>query len=168
MATRRRVTSAVRKSPAQSAPSASSRPEAGESLVISAEIAARVAAFVEDLEGLVRRAALEAVSRALSASGSSLPDLTRSARRTPAAKPTSGRGTPAAGQGRIRRSGGELEGLRRRILEEVGANPGCRIGSLASALDMDSKALALPVRRLVQDKLLRTKGQRRATAYYLA
>jgi hypothetical protein len=151
---------------------------------VRSELDARVKAFVAELEELVRKAALAAVEEAL---GSKAPSR-GAGKRAPsrrAEQPASegGKGTKGArsrrGQGpkgraakgkaggRVRRSSDELETLRKRIIAEVGREPGIRVGALAEALGMSSKELALPVRKLVQEKLLRTKGEKRATEYFV-
>jgi hypothetical protein len=48
----------------------------------------------------------------------------------------------------------------------VRAEPGQRIEQLARAMGTATKEMALPVRKLIGDGVLRTEGARRATKYF--
>jgi hypothetical protein len=119
------------------------------------EIRARVEAFVSDISDLIRRAALETVKEALSSPARPLraPRLP-----APARKKASDRG---------RRSAGELAKTQARLLAQVTAKPGQRIDQIAKELGLSTKELALPARKLIADKAIATKGQKRATTYWV-
>jgi len=74
---------------------------------------------------------------------------------------------PIAARGRgAKRTSEELEALAAKLRSYVAKHPGERIEHISEALGIPSKELALPVRKLIADKAISTKGQRRATKYY--
>jgi len=129
---------------------------------LESEIRTCINSFVEELSTLVKQAAIESVKEALG--GSSTP-----ARRDPGrprkahaviSRPSSKR--------RKRRSSGAVDSVAIRILEQVKANPGQGVGEIGGALRLTSKDLRLPILKLIEDKKLKTKGQRRGTKYFTA
>jgi hypothetical protein len=60
----------------------------------------------------------------------------------------------------------ELEQLIKKLHSYVAKNPGQRIEQIASGLDISTKELNLPAKKLIGDKKLSTKGQKRATTYF--
>lgn len=125
---------------------------------IDAAIREAVESFVEQLRDLIQQAALESVQAALSGAGP--------ARRGVKA------GRPAVGvlaKGRqkgAKRTPEELEGLVKKLHSHVAKNPGQRIEQIGKALGIVTKELVLPVKKLVSEKKLSTKGQKRATTYF--
>jgi hypothetical protein len=87
-------------------------------------------------------------------------------RRGPA-KAARSRSTNGAGRG-AKRSPAALESLKDDFLAAVKESPGKRIEELAPGLGVDTKQLALPVKKLIAEKALRTTGTRRATRYFPA
>jgi hypothetical protein len=121
-------------------------------------IRAAVDAFVEQLSGLIRQAALESVQALLS-------DGAGPSRR--ASKVA--RGSVAAVKGRrkgAKRTPAELEALVKKFHAHVVKNPGQRIEQIGQVLAIPTKELALPVKRLMSEKKLSSKGQKRATTYF--
>ncbi len=113
----------------------------------------RVDAFVDEITGLIREAALESVRDALGGK----PANTKSPRRARSAKAKSGG----------KRSAAELEGAAQAVLSFVADNAGSRADQIARALGTTTKELQLPMRKLVQAGELTTKGQKRATSYFV-
>jgi hypothetical protein len=70
--------------------------------------------------------------------------------------------------GGAKRDAGELEQLGVRFLAFVKAHPGKRIEEAHTELGTTTKDLALPIRKLIASKAIRTEGQRRATRYFPA
>jgi hypothetical protein len=127
------------------------------------ELRKRIEAFVVDLEGLVRRAALQAVAQALGGGGA-----VRTA--PPQAKPRKGKGgaKPAKSAGpkkRIRRTNADLERTAEAILDYVTKHPGQRAEEIKAALRIDTAQWALPVKKLVDEGRIATKGAKRSTTY---
>jgi len=131
---------------------------------IDREIRSRIEAFMDDVTGLLREAALEAVREAL---GETAP----AARRGPGRPPRRGPGRPprakAAKRGRRgRRSSADVEQVAQRILAHVKAHPGDGAEQIGRALGMVTKDMRLPLLKLLGEKKLRTEGQRRGTKYF--
>jgi hypothetical protein len=125
------------------------------------ELRSLVDSFVEQLKNLLRRSALETVQSAL---GEETP-----ARR--GRKPGIARAVAAAPATRARKKGAkrtpeELEALVGSLVDYVRKNPGQRIEQIGAGLGIGTKELALPAKKLIADKQLRTKGQKRATTYF--
>jgi len=125
---------------------------------IDQQIRDRIEAFVAELDGLVRKAAVESVSQAL---GDGAP-----ARRGPRATRASAT-APARGRRKgQKRDPMALEQLTQNLLAHITKNSGQRIEQIAKAMGTTTKELALPAKKLIADKKVRTKGQKRATAYF--
>jgi hypothetical protein len=116
-----------------------------------------IEAFVEELSGLVRTAALQSVTEVFghSASGGR-------------------RGRGGAVRVSSRRAKGEkrspqaLQQLVGNLLSEIKTKPGLRMEQIAKALGSSTKELALPAKKLILEKKIKTKGERRATKYFPA
>ena len=118
------------------------------------QIRARVEAFVEELTLLVRKAALEAVSEALGGRAGQ-----------PKPKPAL-RGAPKARGRGAKRSSSELEKLSGAISSFVAEHPGSGATQIARELGVHTKELVLPIRKLMSEGVLGSKGQKRATKYF--
>ncbi|MBK8180546.1 MAG: DNA-binding protein [Planctomycetes bacterium] len=143
---------------------------------INSQIEARVAAFVQELTGLVRVAALEAVAGALGqqVAGGARRGRPRGSKNKPSGNKASGSSAaaPAAKrpgkQGkRGKRTPEEVEAMGARVVDHVKKNPGIGVESIAKAFQLPSKELALPILRMLAAKKLRTTGQRRGTKYFV-
>jgi len=55
-----------------------------------------------------------------------------------------------------------------RLLSEIKAKPGLRMEQIAKTLGSTTKDLALPAKKLIAEKKIKTKGERRATKYFPA
>src|SRR5688500_17719233 len=85
-----------------------------------------------------------------------------------------GRGRAAAaglGLGRPRgrgakRTAEELEQLADSFVEFVTKNPGLRIEQINKQLNTSTKDLALPIRKLLSEGVIKAKGKKRSTAYF--
>jgi hypothetical protein len=73
---------------------------------------------------------------------------------------------PAARPGRRSSEGVEQTGTS--LVENVKKNPGQREEQNAESLRTDTKTMRLPMRRLIADRAVRRKGERRAMRYYPA
>lgn len=136
---------------------------------IDQSIRQRVDHFVADLTELIRQAALESVSAALGTQPTSVRGRSSTARSGAASSKTSsprGRGATFSAKKGARRTAGELEKQGATLISIVQKNPGIRADQIAKTLGVATRDLALPIKKLLEDKAISKKGQRRATAYY--
>lgn len=76
-------------------------------------------------------------------------------------------GARGRGRGRgAKRSADELEGLAEQFHAYVAKHPGLRIEQINKELSTTTKDLALPIRKLIADGAIKTKGAKRSTTYY--
>lgn len=124
---------------------------------VDQQIRELIESFVRQLNALVRRAAIDAVARALDAKPEepARPDTARAPRAPRAARPAGGKRTPA-----------QIDATAKRILRYVAENPGQSVESMSKQLGVITRELALPIKKLVKSGELRTEGQRRATKYF--
>jgi hypothetical protein len=126
------------------------------------QINQRVQTFVAEITELARRQALETLSSALAGAG--LLDRGRGGRN--GAGRRGGRAAALAMSAGGRRSADQIDATCQALLGQIGSNPGQRIEQIGAAIGMRTKDLALPIRKLVGQKQIRTEGQRRATRYF--
>lgn len=125
-------------------------------MTIHDEINRRCHAFAQEIAELVTSTVREAFGE-LSFNGVRSPGLVRIESRGPGRPP--GKQAP-------KRTAGELDALAERFHEQVRSNPGHRIEVLAEAMEVSTRDLVLPVKKLIAAKRLTTKGQKRATRYW--
>ena len=65
-----------------------------------------------------------------------------------------------------KRTAEELEQLADSFVEFVTKNPGLRIEQINKQLGTSTKDLALPIRKLLADGVVKAKGKKRSTAYF--
>jgi hypothetical protein len=112
---------------------------------LQSDIQQLVDGFVTRVSQLARQAAIDTLAGALGA-------------------PVRGTRTPSA-RGYKRRSE-DLETLSETLIAFVAKNPGLRVEQINKELGTSTKALALPIRKLLADGSLKSKGKRRSTTYY--
>jgi hypothetical protein len=132
------------------------------------EIRSRIDSFVGDLSQLVKIAALEAVHDAL---GANLEAGARADGSATARQPRRGAGRPplvAAKRGRRagKRSSEAVLETAATTLAYIQANDGQRLEEIAKGLSVTTKELKLPIAKLLEQKKLKTKGQKRGTRYF--
>jgi hypothetical protein len=64
-----------------------------------------------------------------------------------------------------KRSPQELAQLTERTYLTIKANPGIRMEALAEALEVKSREISLPIKKLIADKKIKAAGHKRATEY---
>jgi len=126
-----------------------------------------VQGFVAQISELARRAAIDTLESAFAGRP------TRSTAAAPAvASAAASNGERAertrAGRPRVgaKRTSADLVALSDRFASFVKANPGLRIEQINKQLGTSTKDLALPIRKLLADSVITSKGQKRSTAYF--
>lgn len=109
----------------------------------------KIETFVTELSQLVRDEAVKSVMGAFGAPSGTLS-------RTPTKRPHNGKRDP-----------GELKELTDLLYGVIKSRPGQRIEQIAKGLGVTTKSLALPAKKLIAAKRVRTKGNRRATTYWV-
>lgn len=69
--------------------------------------------------------------------------------------------------GNGKRSAEQLAGLKESILSTIKAHPGERVETLAKIMHVSTAEMALPVRQLVEEKKLVSKGEARGKKYWV-
>lgn len=126
---------------------------------IDQQIRARIDSFVAELAALVRDAALESVKGAL------VSEQGGRGRRGPG-RPRRLAASDGGAQRGSKRTPEALEQLKENLFEVISLNPGQRMEELGRLLEVSTKDLTLPVKKLLGEKRVKTKGQKRATTYW--
>jgi len=134
------------------------------------QIQARIENFVEELSALVKQAALESVSQALTGSraagrGISIRNRDRDPKPAAIAKRNLRHRPGPRGP---KRSPEALAQLQSALLEEIQLNPGQRMEQLGDSLGVQTKDLDLIIKKLIAAKRIKKKGRTRATTYFAA
>jgi len=122
--------------------------------------------FVSQITELARRAAIDTLESAFG--GRAPAAAARNGGGSPAAVApvtTARAGRPRGGRG-AKRSPEDLESLSETFASFVKGNPGLRIEQINKQLGTTTKDLALPIRKLVAEGVIATKGQKRSTTYF--
>ncbi|HEY0993944.1 MAG TPA: hypothetical protein VGD80_43105 [Kofleriaceae bacterium] len=122
-----------------------------------------VESFVAQITELARRAAMNTLEsafggragRAGGARAALASALTAAAR---VGRPRGGRGA--------KRTAEDIEALSSKFASFVKANPGLRIEQINKELGTTTKDLALPIRKLIAERMISAKGNKRSTAYF--
>lgn len=127
---------------------------------LDVRLQSRISDFVEEINDLVREAAVEAVQEALT-------EGKGRARRSPTRKATKARKTATKKRGkRVRRSGAQVDALAARALTAIKRKSGRRLGEIAKELRVATKDVRRPVQTLLDEKKVKTTGQRGGTRYF--
>jgi hypothetical protein len=128
-------------------------------------ILAHVESFALELDLLIRKAVIELVELALARSirdaGPAQGSASGKGARRPSQPPVVGKAAKGG-----RRTGAELEALTASLLKYIEKHPGSRMEQIARGLGIASRELNLPLSKLKAERRLKTKGQKRATAYF--
>src|SRR3979409_674937 len=121
-----------------------------------------VQSFVAQISELARRAAPDTLESAFGGR----PGRTGGARTAVVTSPAGSArpGRPPGGRG-AKRTAEDLEALSTKFATFVKAHPGLRIEQINKELGTTTKDLALPIRKLIADKMISTKGNKRSTTY---
>lgn len=146
---------------------------------VETQIKSRVDSFVAELSAMVKKAALEAVANALKAGEGSAPSVAKTAGKKRGAAPVAAKATkapkaapaaPAASKRKAgqKRSPDEIAKTTDKLLQYITKNSGQRIEEIAKGVGHSTKELTLPVKKLLNDKKISAKGEKRATRYFMA
>lgn len=139
---------------------------------VEQEIRSQVDAFVSQLSALVRKSALEAVANALrEGQPAAQRKPGRAAKSVPQPQETKKAGRPAKAAKSARKKGekrskDELVAVTQRVLEHIRVNSGQGVEQIAKELGTSTKELSLPLRKLLAEKKIVSKGEKRATKYF--
>jgi hypothetical protein len=125
---------------------------------IDEKIRGMLEAFAGDLAGLIRESAMQSVRDALGGEG----EAPRGRRGARASAAPVGRRLPKG----AKRPPDEIVKLTSRLLEYVKGHKGERIEQIAKGMGVSTRELNLPVKKLISNKSIRTRGQKRATQYF--
>jgi hypothetical protein len=128
-------------------------------MTLKADIDALVSQFASDLEAIVRRAAVQAVTGAL---GGTAPAAAAAAK--PGPKPKASVASKNGGK-RVRRSPEQIKATADKIAAYVKANPGSNAEKIKKALGIAKNEWLAPLAVLMDGKRLTSKGEKRATTY---
>jgi hypothetical protein len=118
-----------------------------------------VQGFVAQITELARRAAITTLESAFgSRGGGSRAGAAAIAGIAQIGRPRGGRGA--------KRTAADLDALSGKFAAFVKSHPGLRIEQINKELGTSTKDLALPIRKLVSEGVVKAKGQRRSTKYF--
>jgi hypothetical protein len=129
---------------------------------IDDKIRGMLEAFANDLAGLIRESAMQTVRDALGGEPSGRRGGRGGRRVARAAAAPAGRRLAKG----AKRPPDEIVKLTSRLLEYVKGHKGERIEQIAKGMNVSTRELNLPVKKLISGKSIRTKGQKRATQYF--
>lgn len=126
-----------------------------------------VQGFVAQITELARRAALDTLESAFGGGGGRGSSRNGSSRAAvaPAIVGMVHAGRPRGGRG-AKRTAADLEALSEKFASFVKAKPGLRIEQINKELGTSTKDLALPIRKLIAERVISAKGQKRSTTYF--
>lgn len=131
----------------------------------NSDIQTLVESFSSQLAALVRQSTLERIQSAFAGDATPArrgrPKGSRSTSAGPAPRKAAGRRSAGG-----KRSPEELESMSGELLSFIKQNPGQRGEQIAAALRTDVKTMRLPILKLIAEKKLKTKGQRRGMTYF--
>jgi len=131
---------------------------------LDARLQSRINVFVEEISALVRESAVEAVHDALTEGARPTRGRKTATRKAATTRKAAGRKTGK----RVRRTGAQVDALAQKALSAIQREPGRRLGEIAKELRSTAKDVRRPVQTLLDDKKVKTTGQRGGTRYFPA
>jgi hypothetical protein len=126
-------------------------------LNLQREVSLALRGFVTQMMALAQKAAIATLESTL-----------RSQAPQPRVQDDPPRRAPTRGSGPRKRSRSDLEALTARLVALVEAHPGLRVEEINRRFGTEPGELALPIRQLKAQGILRAQGHRRSTRYSLA
>ena len=127
-----------------------------------------VSNFVTEITRLARAAAVDTLSRALTGGGAVEASPARGPGRGRRGRPPGAAAAPSSGGRRskgAKRPKSEIAEIQERVHAHIKSNPGQRIEQINKVLGTRTADLTLPLKKLIADGSISTKGARRATTY---
>lgn len=128
---------------------------------VDEQIRGMLEAFASDLAGLIRESAMQTVRDALGGAPSGRGGGGKRGARAASSAPA-GRRLPKG----AKRPPDEIVKLTAKLLEYVKGHKGERIEQIAKGMSVSTRELNLPVKKLLANKSIKTRGQKRATQYF--
>lgn len=125
---------------------------------IDDRIRGMVEAFAGELAALIRESAFETVRAALGEGGGGGGRGRRGGAATLRSSSSRAKGA--------KRPPGEIAKLVGKLKDYVKAHPGERIEQIAKGMGVSTRELNLPAKKLLAEKALKTRGEKRATKYF--
>jgi len=122
-----------------------------------------VESFVAQISELARKAAIDTLESAFGSRATGRGAGRASTAVVAIEAPRAGR--PRGGKG-AKRTQADIDALSERFSSFVKASPGLRIEQINKELGTTTKDFALPIRKLVADGVITTKGNKRSTTYF--
>jgi hypothetical protein len=117
-----------------------------------------VQGFVAQITELARRAAIDTLESAFGGKSGRASGALVVAGPGQVGRPRGGRGA--------KRTAADLDALSTKFASFVKSNPGLRIEQINKELGTTTKDLALPIRKLISDGVVKAKGKKRSTTYF--
>jgi hypothetical protein len=133
---------------------------------IDNKIRGLVEAFAGDLTSLIRESAMDTVREALGGGDASTGRGTGRGRSVAVGPSAAAARRPSALPKGAKRPPEEIEKLTAQLGEYIKANKGERIEQIAKGMNVSTRELNLPVKKLLATKVIKSKGQKRATQYF--
>lgn len=117
--------------------------------------------FVEQLEGLWRQEIVAALG-----GGKTSISKPKNGNSSGGSNGSSVSGVSGGNGHGVKRTAEDLDQLAAQFVDFVKANPGLRIEQINKQLGSTTKALALPIRKLLAEGRIKANGQKRSTTYF--
>ena len=135
---------------------------------MSNELSNLISKFTSDIEAAIRQSTLDAVTSALggeapakkASNGAAANGTSNGVAHAAPKAPKSGARAPGE-----KRDPKELAKLVERVASYITKHPGLGIESIGKALETPTKDLTLPIKKLLGEKRIASKGKKRATRY---
>ena len=125
---------------------------------VQTEISKIVEQAAAQIAGLVKQAAIELLSNLDGAAAKARGREAASGKALAAPKAKGGKGA--------KRPKEEITALAKKVAAFIAKNPGLRIEQINKQLGTTTKDLTLPLKKLIAEKVIATKGEKRATTYH--
>jgi len=135
--------------------------------------------FVAQVTTVARETAMQTLQAALGAANDVVARLRPGTVTTSNLRSVTSATQPSASRAPVTRTAGarakgekrpsnEIESVRTRLLEFIERNPGLRVEQINAKLGTTTRDVALPLRKLIGEGVIRSEGEKRSTQYFPA